>query len=224
MLSRLWLLLALPLTAATNGELQILVAQSKGPAVALASAYVLRFRETGAADYLRQAREALQPELDKDPNAFEPLKMKAVILLEERKFEEALPLAESLNERVPDDIPTYGLVADAYIGLKKYDEANKAAQWMFDMRPPTPLAYARGAALREAWNDLDGAVDFCVAAIKMIPAGETSERAFWLARLARIEAKRGRTSFAESYAKQALQVLPDLPEPKQILATAASRP
>jgi tetratricopeptide (TPR) repeat protein len=190
----------------------------------LYSALVLRYRETGTADYLLQARETLQPELEKDPNAFEPLKLKTVILLEEKKFEEALPLAESLNKRVPDDIPTYGLVADAYIGLKKYDEADKAAQWMFDMRPPTPLAYARGAALREAWNDLDGAADFCIAAIKMIPAQETSERAFWLARLARLEAKRGRPSFAESYAKQALQLLPDLPEANQILATAASRP
>lgn len=193
---------------------QVMLEEGKKPLAArleLASALIRRGRETGDGKWFDEALAALVPVLEKSPDQFEALKLKATILFSQRRYQESLELARSLSQRVPDDIPAYGLVADAARAVGLYEEADKAAQWMFDMRPPGALAYARGADLREAYGDFSGAADFAVMALRQMAPGDIDLRADWLTRLARLEREQGRFTFAVSYLQQAEKVFPEFP-------------
>ena len=50
----------------------------------------------------------------------------------------------------------YGFLVDAYAELGDYAEAEKAAQWMLDLRPGNVPGLTRAAYLRELFGDLDG--------------------------------------------------------------------
>src|ERR1043166_5761139 len=49
--------------------------------------------------------------------------------------------------RVPDDILVWGYLADADIALGDYDDAEKSAQWMLDLRPGNIPGLLLGACL-----------------------------------------------------------------------------
>jgi tetratricopeptide (TPR) repeat protein len=176
--------------------------------VELAAAFARRARETGRVEDYAQAAQAVQRALALDPDAVEARKTEIWILLGQHRFAEALAKAEALNARVPDDPTVYGLLADAYAELGRYDDAEKAVQWMLDLRPGTVAALTRAAYLRELFGDLDGAVELMETAHDRTPPTETEERAWILVQLAHLRRTQGKLALAEELAEQALRAFP----------------
>lgn len=174
----------------------------------LAMALAQRARETADPGFYAQAEKALEESLRIAPENYEGLKARAWILLGKHEFAAALTLAQKLNRRMPDDVLVYGMLADAHAELGNYDEAEKAVQWMLDLRPGNVAALTRGAYLRELFGDLDGAVDFLQAAFQRIRPDETEQRAWVLVQLAHVHRLAGRHDLAQHLAERALGFFP----------------
>ncbi|HYP14208.1 MAG TPA: tetratricopeptide repeat protein, partial [Bryobacteraceae bacterium] len=118
-------------------------------------------------------------------------------------------LARTLNKKIPDDVQVYGLITDACIELGKYEEAEKAAQWMLDLRPGNVAGLTRGAYLRELFGDLDGAIDFMRQAHSRIRPEEYEDRAWVLTHLGHLQLMKGDAASAERVLSNALSLFPD---------------
>src|SRR5437773_1054587 len=123
----------------------------------LARALVRHGRETGDADYYRQAARAVEDSLRIEPDNFEGLKARVLVMLGRQDYAAALELARKLNKRIPDDVLLYGLIADACMALGDYAEAEAKAQWMINMRRGNVPAMIRGAFLRTIFGETEGA-------------------------------------------------------------------
>ncbi len=139
----------------------------------LALALTQRARETADPRFYLQADEAVKTSLALSPDNFEALKVRTWAMLGQHRFAEALTLATTLNKKVPDDLMVYGMLTDANIELGKYDDAEKSAQWMLDLRPGNIPALTRAAYLRELFGDIEGAIDLMQQAFTRMPYQET---------------------------------------------------
>ncbi len=175
----------------------------------LALALTQRARETADPVFYQQADEAVRTSLALSPDNFEGLKVRTWALLGQHRFSEALALATALNTRVPDDLMVYGMLTDANIELGKYDDAEKAAQWMLDLRPGNIPALTRTAYLRELFGDIDGAIELMRAAIGRLPYQETEDRAWVLTQIGHLELIGQRPGEAERAIAQALDLFPN---------------
>ena len=174
----------------------------------LAMAYVQESRVTGDHAYYDEATLRLVAEvLEKEPQNFEALSIKATVLLSQHHFSEAL--TESLNvvKLNPDAAFGYGLLCDAYVELGNYDEAVKSADKMNELRPDL-RSYSRIAYLREIHGDYDGAKKAMEMAVK---AGITGfEQTEWCrTQLGKLYEQTGDLANAEKEYKIALEVRPD---------------
>jgi tetratricopeptide (TPR) repeat protein len=175
---------------------------------ALALALAARARETSDPSFYARAEEAVQQALALAPDDLEALKTRAWVLLGRHEFARARTLAEALNRRAPDDVLVYGLLTDANVELGDYAAAEKAAQWMLDLRPAAVAALTRGAYLRELFGDVPGALELMRQALERVPASETEERAWVLTQVAHLERQRGDRAAAEAALQQALESFP----------------
>jgi tetratricopeptide (TPR) repeat protein len=178
------------------------------PYVDLAMALALRARETSDATYYLRAEEVLNKALDLAPTNFQAQKVQVWILLGKHEFARALEKAEKLNQQTPDDIQLYGFLTDANVELGNYEQAEKDAQWMLDLRPGTPGGLTRGAYLRELMGDIDGAKDLMTEAYQETPAAETEDRAWILTQIAHLELATGKLDSAEKALQAALSFYP----------------
>lgn len=175
----------------------------------LALALARRARETSDPAYYAQAQQALEKSFTLAPENFEGQKIQVWVWLGQHEFARALELAQALNQRVPDDLLVYGLLADAHIELGNYREAEEAAQWMLDLRPGTVSALTRAAYLRELFGDIDGALEFMQAAYQRTPFSEAEDRAWILSQMAHLYLLSGNADAAEHWLEQALGLFPD---------------
>jgi tetratricopeptide (TPR) repeat protein len=177
----------------------------------LASALIQRARETDDSSYYIQAEETLNKSLQLSSNNFETEKIRVSILLGEHDYATALNSAKLLNQKTPDDVLVYGLLADANAALGNYKEAEIAAQWMLDLHPGNRPALLHAAALRELFGDPDGSYELLDMAYQMTPASEIDERARILTQMGNLRLSSGNTEAAEKLLRQALEVFPNYP-------------
>jgi tetratricopeptide (TPR) repeat protein len=175
----------------------------------LAMALARRARETADPDFYRQADEAVQASLRIAPDNLEAEKARVWILLGKHEFAQALAAATALNQRVPDDVTVYGMLVDANAELGNYAAAEKAAQWMLDLRAGNVAALTRAAYLRELFGDVDGALGMMRAAHDRTPPHEVEDRAWILAHVSHLHLAAGRVDLAQSAAEAALGLFPD---------------
>jgi tetratricopeptide (TPR) repeat protein len=178
---------------------------------ALANALLRRELETSDPKYRSEAEAAIEKALGIEPDHFEALKARTMILLRDHEYSKAQELARKLNKRTPDDVPTYGLVAEASVALGDYKEAEEAVQWMLDMRPGNLLAYLEGATLREMFGEIDGARDFLSQAYQRIRPEEAQERAAILLRLSHLALLNNNPVSADRLVEQARKLFPAYP-------------
>ncbi|MGH9721294.1 MAG: tetratricopeptide repeat protein [Bryobacteraceae bacterium] len=174
-----------------------------------ARALVRRERETAGAQYLVRADEVLSQVFERDPENFEARKVLAGIYLARHEYSQAIDLAKKLNKKIPDDVAVYGLLADAYMAIGNYNEAETSAQWMIDFRRGAAGGMLRGALLRELWGDVEGALEWFTTVYRLTSPSETDERAWLLTQIARVQTSSEKFEAAEKTLEQALAVFPD---------------
>ena len=121
-----------------------------------------------------------------DAQGYDTLKIKANLELRAGKLEAALKIAEPLSKRAPDDIDVWYTLAQTYRRLGKIEEAEKATQWMLDLRPEYLGGLHEAGLLREVFNDLPGALDLLNTVFRATPVTQYTDRAATLGDIARI--------------------------------------
>jgi tetratricopeptide (TPR) repeat protein len=188
----------------------------------LAAALVQRGQETADPNYLAQAKEAVKKSLALAPDNLDTKKIEISILLADHEYPAALEAATVLNKKVPDDVTVYGLLTDADIALGKYDDAEKAAQWMLNLRPGNVPALTRAASLRELFGDAEGSAELLDMVLDSTSPANSADRAWVLTQLGHLRLGLGDTAGAEQFFQQALKAYPDYDDALEYLATVRS--
>ncbi|HET9279843.1 MAG TPA: tetratricopeptide repeat protein, partial [Flavitalea sp.] len=127
--------------------------------IALASAYIREARVTGNYIYYdRAAMKCVNDVLKRNENNFDALSLKAMILLSEHHFAEALVTAKKAVSINPYNAFVYGVLVDAYVEMGDYESAVESLEKMISIRPDM-RAYARVSYLREIHGDYPGAIE-----------------------------------------------------------------
>src|SRR4051812_11268886 len=190
---------------------------------ALALALSRRARETSDVKYYDQAEAALKQSMAISPDNFEAAKIHTWLLLGKHEFPAALEEADKLNKRMPDDIMTYGFLADANVELGNYKDAETAAQTMLDLRTGNLPALTRAAYLRELFGDVDGSLQLMNMALQSTPPAEVEDAAWILTQMAHLKLTMGNTTDTEKYLQNALTLFPHYHYALKSLATVRIR-
>ena len=175
----------------------------------LALGLARRARETADTTFYREAWTAAERSLQIEPGNLEARKLQVWILLGQHEFQRAVDTAEQINRSTPDDVLVYGFLVDGYTELGRYAEAEKAAQWMLDMRPGNVPGLTRAAYLRELFGDHEGAVELMDTAYRRTANDEVEDRAWILTQIAHLSLLTCRTEAAEALLTEALKLFPD---------------
>ena len=175
---------------------------------ALALALSRRARETSDVNFYTQAEDALKKSFEISPGNFDGERTAVWLLLGKHEFPAAIEKAKELNKQMPDDIMLYGFLTDANVELGNYDDAEKAAQWMLNLRPGNMPGITRAAYLRELFGDIDGALDLMNMAYQSTAPSETEDRAWILSQVGHLQLTSGKISDAEASLQQALALFP----------------
>jgi tetratricopeptide (TPR) repeat protein len=175
---------------------------------ALALALSRRARETSDTAFYTLAEDALKKSFEISPDNFDGERTAVWLLLGKHEFAAALGKAKKLNAKMPDDIMLYGFLTDANVELGNYKDAEKAAQWMLDLRAGNLPGITRAAYLRELFGDLDGSLELMNMAYQSTPPNELEDRAWILSQIGHLELISGKTTEAEDTLQQALTLFP----------------
>jgi tetratricopeptide (TPR) repeat protein len=174
----------------------------------LAIGLARRARETSDVNYYAQAEDALKKSLELKRGNLDAEKIHIWLLLGRHDFPAALEAAKILNKKVPDDVLVYGFLTDANAELGNYADAEKAAQWMLDLRPGNLPGTTRAAYLRELFGDIDGALELMNMAFQATPPMENEDRAWIVTQIGHLQLMRGKTADAEAALDAALAIFP----------------
>jgi tetratricopeptide (TPR) repeat protein len=177
----------------------------------LAIAFLARARETADPKYLKDADSSLTQGLSLDPADFQLERTQVALMLSRQQFAQAKEKAAALNHRTPDDVQTYGYLAEANIALGNYPEAETNAQWMLNLRPNNIPGLLIGATLRALYGDAHGAIDFLNLAYSETSPSDVEELAWIANQIASIQIESGQIDAAAQTLDQAEQLLPHYP-------------
>ena len=139
-------------------------------------------------------------------------------MLSRHEFAQARDRATVLHHRTPDDVMTYGYIAEADIALGNYPEAETNAQWMMNMRPNNTPALLVGAKLRTLYGDAHGAIEFLNLAYSQTSPTEVEDLAWIANQIASIQIESGQIDAAAQTLEQAEQLFPHYPYTMENLA------
>jgi tetratricopeptide (TPR) repeat protein len=184
----------------------------------LALALLRRSRETADPSYLKDAEPALARGLKLDPEDFQLQRTQVSLMLSRHEYAQARERAMALHRHRPDDVMTYGLIAEADIALGNYAEAETNAQWMMNMRPYNTPALMVGAKLRALYGDARGAIEFLHRVYSQTSPIEVEEQAWIANQIASIQIESGQIDAAAQTLERAGQVFPNYPYTTENLA------
>ena len=170
------------------------------------------YRETADPAKLAAARRTLAEFVKQFPSHFAARKLEVEILLLEERYAEAEPLAFQLNKEVPDDRDCYGYLADLAVRRGDYAEAERQVQWMLNLRKEEIPGRWKAIELREAFGEVDGALQLLGDVFGRIPPEDAFERARPLALGARIARAAGRGELASQFEARQRELFPALVE------------
>lgn len=175
----------------------------------LALALTRRARETSDTDFYDQAHAVLDRARKIEPDHRDTQRTRIWVWLGEHEFKRAFDAALALHKNNPDDLMTLAMLTDASVELGRYDDAERYAQWLLDLRPGNVVGLTRAAYLRELFGDVDGAIELMEQAYKRTPSAETEDRAWLLTHLSHLQVTAGRVDQADALAQAALREFPD---------------
>ena len=175
---------------------------------ALALALSRRARETSDVKFYTQAEETLLKSFEISPDNFDGRRIQVWLLLGKHEFAAALEAAKKLNQKMPDDVMLYGFLTDANVELGNYKDAEKAAQWMLDLKPGNTPGLTRAAYLRELYGDIEGSLELMEMAYQSTPPSEVEDGAWIVTQMAHLKLAIGKVDEAEKLSQQALAMFP----------------
>jgi tetratricopeptide (TPR) repeat protein len=175
---------------------------------ALALAQSRRARETSDSKFYAEAEDTLKKSFEISPNNFDGERIKVWLLLGKHEFAAARDEAVKLNKRMPDDVMVYGFLTDANVELGNYEDAEKSAQLMLDLRPGNSPGVTRAAYLRELFGDVDGALELMNMALESTSPSEVEDAAWILAQMGHLQLSVGRLDDAEKNLQRGLTLFP----------------
>jgi tetratricopeptide (TPR) repeat protein len=181
------------------------------PYVELALAWLRRARETANPTYFNDAEQAISAGLASALNDFQLAKAHVALLLARHEFAQARTEATVLNHRTPDDVTTYGYLAEADIALGEYQDAEQATQWMLNLLPNNVPGLMLGAQLRDLYGDPEGALELLNQAYGETPATENEELAWIANQIAEVEIGSGKLDQACEILESTERLLPAYP-------------
>lgn len=184
----------------------------------LALAYIGRARETADPKFYKDASEALGQGLSLDPHDFQLQKTQVALLLGQGQYTKAREQATLLNHGTPDDVMTYGYLAEAEIALGDFPAAEKNAQWMLNMRPNNIPGLMAGAKLRAQYGDPEGALAFLKLAYAETSPTEVEELAWIANQIASVQIDAGHPEAAVPTLARAEQLFPGYPYTRENLS------
>lgn len=181
--------------------------QDTKSALALATLYVQESRITGQHQYYDAAALTyINQVLQADSVNFEALTLKALILLSQHHFAEALVVAEKAQKIGPYNAFVYGLLIDGYVEMGNYKAAIVNADKMVSLRPDI-RSFSRISYLREIHGDNAGAIEAMQSAVKA--GGFGDEATAWSrVQLGRLFENKGDLKSAEMHYTIALDERP----------------
>jgi tetratricopeptide (TPR) repeat protein len=175
----------------------------------LGAAWVGKARATTDPGFYLNAGACADLALRASPDDPAALDLRALVLLNDHRFEQARALAAANIARAPEDAAAYGALSDALLELGRLDEAVTATQAMMDLKP-NAAAYSRAAHLR--WMNGDGAERAMRSAIDATAPGPGSEaRAWTLTDAAMLFWQKGDYEGADAGFDKALEAFADYP-------------
>jgi tetratricopeptide (TPR) repeat protein len=175
----------------------------------LAATLCRKARDNGNIALYEQAEQALQHSFQLSPGNYDAEKLQVTVLIGKRQFSQALKLATEVNRRFRDDIAGWGLLVDANIAMGDYDAAERAAQWILDLRPGSSLGFEKAAVLREIFGDPEGSAEFFDEAYRRTSQNDVEQRSWLLTQNARAQLAEGNRKRAEELLEKALQLYPE---------------
>ena len=175
---------------------------------AMALALSRRARETSEIRYYDEAEAALQKSFTISPANFDGQRIQVWLLLGKHEFAGALDEARKLNQKMPDDVMTYGFLTDANVELGNYSAAEEAADWMLKLRPGNLPGLTRAAYLRELYGNFDGSFELMQMAFDSTPPSEVEDGAWILTQMAHLKLASGHIAESEKLLTQALAMFP----------------
>lgn len=175
----------------------------------LAMALAQRARETADPAHYAQAENAIAQSLRLAPGNLEARRVQIRVMLGKHEFAAALEAAQALNREMPDDVEVYAYLVDANVELGRYAEAERAAQWMLDLRPGNIAGLTRAAYLRELFGDIAGSLELMQQAYQRTPPAEREHRAWLLTHLAHLQLLDNQPQHADALLARALEEFPD---------------
>lgn len=176
----------------------------------LASAYLLKSRETGDFSYVAKAEAAVQQALQQQPEDELALKLQLVLFLTQHQFQAGLRLAKALQSRLPDDPQVTTALIDALVELGNYQAAIATTRKLLAHHPTAPV-YARWSYLRSLQGDATGAIAAMERAIQMAHPQDREGLAWYQVHLGLEWLNRGDWQAAEQPIDRALDLLPAYP-------------
>jgi tetratricopeptide (TPR) repeat protein len=173
----------------------------------LASLYINEGRITGNNSYYdAAAMQLVNKVLSKTPNHFDALNYKALLLLSQHHFSEALAVAKQAQQIFSYNAFLYGTITDSQVELGQYAAAIVSADSMIIIRPDL-RSYSRVAYLREIHGDTTGAIAAMKLAVDAgLPGNEATE---WCrVQLAKLYEQTGNLSYAFMHYTIALEKRP----------------
>ena len=184
----------------------------------LALAYIHRAREADDMAYLENADKALVRGLRIDASDFQLQRTQVAVMLARHQYSAAEEKARILNKHTPDDVMTYGYLAEAEIALGDLEAAEKNAQWMLNMRPNNIPGLLIGAKLRVLYHDSDGALDLLKMAYSETAPSAVEDLAWIANQMASIQIDAGQNDAATQTLAQAEAIFPKYPYTEQNLS------
>lgn len=124
--------------------------------------------------YIPVASAVLDTVVNRQPNSYEALMLRAFISMTQHQFANAkqqIQKAIAINSK---NAFVWGVLCDAYVELGQYDSAVVACDSMMAIRPDI-RAYSRASYLRELFGDPKGAMELMTQAVNSGGPGEESK-------------------------------------------------
>lgn len=173
----------------------------------LGDLYIRQARETGDVSGYQRAEESLNHALELLPKYFPATTLLASVYYSRHEFDEALATANQALEIKPENPQAQIIVADAYLALGNYGEAEIIFQKIAEDNA-TPSVLARLANLEELKGNREEALALIQrAAGEALQSGGTKENAAWyVLRVADMYYNQGEIRKAGEYYEASLRV------------------